>query len=353
MTWRDINCEQLNRLREPLIVDVRSPCEHHAERIPGSVNVPLLSDAERAEVGTIYKQQGEVAARRHALLLISPKIPAIVDQVLTLRKPGQTIVVHCWRGGLRSEAVASFLSVVGIDCWRLTGGYKSWRQQVLADFSADRYQFVPVVLDGLTGAGKTDILKRLHEMRYSVLDLEALANHRGSVFGGMGLGRQPTQKNFDAALWQELRRFSKEPVFMEAESRKVGRLSLPDCIYNRIASGRKILVTAGLEARSRRIVEDYARFMGEELEHDTGSLLRPLKQRLGAKRIQEIEELARAGDVASAVKLLLTEYYDPLYQRQIQRNSPFELEVSGDDAMEAARTIARWAESLASSPALS
>src|SRR5688572_14839610 len=115
MTWRDLSPEQLNNLKDPLIIDVRSPVEHEAEHIPGCVNDPLLSDDERAIIGTIYKNEGEVTARRRALIFISPKIPQIVDDILIRRKSGQPVVVHCWRGGLRSEAVASFLSVVGID----------------------------------------------------------------------------------------------------------------------------------------------------------------------------------------------------------------------------------------------
>lgn len=353
MTWREISAAELNRLRGPLIIDVRSPCEHDAERIPGSCNVPLLSDAERADVGTIYKQQGGVAARRHAIARISPKIPGIIDAVLGLRRAGQPVVVHCWRGGLRSECVASFLSVVGVDCWRLTGGYKAWRQQVLSDFAADRYEFLPVVLDGLTGTGKTEILGHLARLGRAVLDLEKLACHRGSVFGGIGLGQQPTQKNFDAELWLALGKFGKEPVFLEAESRKVGRLSLPDCVYRRIQSGVKILVTGSLEARARRIVEDYTQAVDKSSENDALQLLHCLKERLGTRRVQEIEDLARAGALTEAVTILLTEYYDPLYRRQIERNSPFALEICGDDAGSAARTIEAWISHRVLQPSLS
>ncbi len=353
MSWREISPEQLNRLRAPLLVDVRSPCEHVAESIPGSVNVPLLSDEERAEVGTIYKNEGEVIARRHALRLISPKIPDLIDQILELRGPGQQMVVHCWRGGLRSEAVASFLSVIGIDCWRLTGGYKAWRQQVLADFATGPHEFIPIVLDGFTGVGKTEILAELARLGHSVLNLESLANHRGSVFGGMGLGIQPTQKNFDADLWLQLRKFGKEPVFLEAESRKVGRLSVPDCVFDRIASGHKVLVAGTLQARSQRIVSDYARAMHEAGEADAVRLLHTLKERLGAKRVTEIEEIARSGDLVGAVEILLVEYYDPLYARQIQRRRPFQLEVNGDDVPTAAHAIAQWAEHLVTEPTVS
>src|ERR1700733_13478917 len=196
MTWREINVERLLSLKDALVIDVRSPCEHAAERIPDSTNVPLLSDQERKTVGTVYAEQGEVAARILALRLISPKIPEIVDQILALRVSGSSIVVHCWRGGLRSEAVASFLTVVGVDCWRLTGGYKAWRKHVINDFARDEYQFMPVILHGRTGTGKTAILKQLQDCRLHVLDLEALCHHRGSAFGALGLAEQPTQKNF-------------------------------------------------------------------------------------------------------------------------------------------------------------
>ncbi len=343
MTWRELTADQLNNLKDPLLVDVRAPCEHRDERIIGSVNVPLLSDAERAEVGKIYAWQGEVAARRHALKIIAPKIPEIVETISGLRKQGQPLVIHCWRGGLRSEAVASFLSVVGIDCFRLTGGYKAWRRQLLADFQKGAYRFQPIIIHGLTGVGKTDILRGLKEAGKSVLDLEALANHRGSVFGGLGLGAQPTQKNFDAALWQALREFGEEPVFLEAESRKVGRISLPDFVVDKIERGQGVLVTGTLEVRARRIVDDYALALDERGRAEAFQALLCLKERLGARRIQELQDMYAGGQIIELVKILLVEHYDPLYMRQIERARPFALEVNGDDVKSAIKTLEEWA----------
>lgn len=353
MTWRELTACQLNDMRQLLIIDVRSPCEHAQERIPGSTNVPLLSDAERAEVGTIYAEQGELVARRQALKIIAPKIPAIVDEIANLRQSGQPLVIHCWRGGLRSEAVASFLSVVGLDCFRLTGGYKAWRKEMLSDFQANSYTFTAVILHGLTGVGKTDILRELSARGQSVLDLEAIANHRGSVFGGMGLGDQLTQKNFDGELWQALRRLGNEPVLMEAESRKIGRIALPDCVYERIQAGPKILVTGSLEARAQRIFDDYAHVLDEAARANAVESLMCLKERLGAKRVQEIQEMFCSGHLHEAVKILLIEYYDPLYYRQIERARPFDLEVSGDDVDRAARDILSWLQAQAQTPSIS
>jgi tRNA 2-selenouridine synthase len=340
MTWRELSVPQLINLKNVLVIDVRSPGEHEIERIPDSKNVPLLSDLERAEVGTIYKQQGEMVARRHALKLISPKIPSLVEGIVAQRQHGQALVVYCWRGGLRSESVCSVLSIAGIDCFRLTGGYKAWRGQVLKDFADDAYPFDPIVLVGLTGTGKTEILQALASKGLAVLDLEALANHRGSVFGGLGLGDQPTQKNFDAQLWLKLRQLQNATTFLEGESRKIGRLALPDCVFNRIENGKHVLITGSVARRSRRIADDYLAHNPEKETQKALQLLDHLKERLGTKVVTQLKADLSEGRVLQAVETLLVEYYDPLYRRQIERCAPFLTEVDGDDVAVAADKLA-------------
>lgn len=348
MTWREISPEKLNSLKEPIVVDVRSPCEHESERIPDSINIPLLSNEERASIGTIYAHKGEAIARREALRVIAPQIPAIVDQILALRTPGRALVVHCWRGGLRSEAVASFLSVVGIDCFRLTGGYKAWRRQIVDDLNGGSFNFRAVTLHGLTGVGKTEILKCLAERGAQVLDLEELANHRGSVFGSLGLGEQPTQKNFEAHLWKRLRTFNDAPIYLEAESRKIGRLSLPDSILKMIHEGRSVLVTGSMGARCLRIQRDYAGVLDPQtIEHAFASLSQ-IKERIGTTRAKSIKELVLDGRVSDALEEILADYYDPLYMRQIKKYEPFELTVDGDDLKSACDRILELADSWAS-----
>jgi tRNA 2-selenouridine synthase len=346
MTWRELSAERLFELKEPLVVDVRSPCEHAAEYIPGSVNIALLQDDERAVVGTIYATEGELVARREALRIVAPKIPSIVDEILSLKKPGQQLVVHCWRGGLRSETVASFLTVVGIDCWRLTGGYKAWRKCVMQDFAADKFQFVPVVLHGLTGVGKSDILRAFEKIGGQVLDLEELANHRGSVFGALGLDAQPTQKNFEAHLWLKLRSFDDRLVFLEGEGRKIGKVSLPDFLLAKIQSGRRILVTGIIEKRVERIVADYAPKLTEAVRSGALESMQLLQERLGARRTAEITEMGLSGSLSAAVEALLVEYYDPLYNRDLKRLEPYELTVSGDNVEQSAQGLLSWSESL-------
>ena len=321
-----------------MVVDVRSPCEFESENIPGAVNIPLLSNDERAHVGTIYATQGEARARRVAVDLISPKIPSIIDKIVAQKAPGRTIVIHCWRGGLRSEAVASFLSIVGIDTLRLTGGYKAWRRSVVASFESDRFQFQTMVLDGLAGAGKTDILKHLKARGISTIDLEELASHRGSVFGGLGLAAQPTQKNFEGRLWMQVKQLESQLVFLEAEGKRIGRLRVPEFLIRRIASSPRVLVTSSLDVRCRRLVNDYCRHLsGDELLNNQ-AILAPLKERLGKDYVKELSLLLARQDYTEFTSRLLRDYYDPLYSRHMMIN-PYALEVCGDKPDEAADEV--------------
>lgn len=344
MSWREISPKDFNALKNAVAIDVRSPCEHQQERITGSLSIPLLSDSERCEIGTIYKHQGEMHARRQALKLIAPKLPELIDGILQTRRHGQALVIYCWRGGLRSEAVASILSIAGVDCFRLTGGYKAWRGQVLLDFKVDAYPFQPIVLHGLTGVGKTSLLAGLQKFGHQALDLEALANHKGSVFGGLGLSGQPTQKNFEGALWTKLKELDPmKPVFIEAESRKIGKLSLPNCVYSRIQTGPAVLVRSSVKDRARRITADYAQSWDNDKAQLARSLalLQQLKERLGNRRLKEVTELVQIGRLQDAVEIMLVDYYDPLYNRDLDQ-ATFELTVSMDDVDTALVDIDNW-----------
>jgi tRNA 2-selenouridine synthase len=341
MTWREIEADKLDSLRKPIVIDVRSPGEFAAERIPGAINIPLLDDAERATIGTVYAVEGEVVARRRALAVISPKIPSIVDNIVALKTRDSALVVHCWRGGLRSEAVVSFLTIVGIDCWRLRGGYKAWRRMVLDDFARMAQNFQFIVLQGRTGSGKTDLLAALRERGQPVLDLEDLSNHRGSIFGALGLDEQPTQKNFEGLLWSQLKDLKEGCLFVEAESRKVGSIALPDFILEGIQHGRKILVFGSLSARVERIAASYAGNMSAELVQEVADLISApaMIARLGKEKSFQLAALVRKQDVEAAVSMLLQDYYDPLYDRHISKCEPFDCTVCSDSIEDAVEEI--------------
>lgn len=344
MTWRSLTVEQFNNLKNKVVIDVRSPCEHEKENIPGAINVPLLSDEERVIVGTIYAQQGEAVARRHAVGIISPKIPELVDRIIEMKKSGHALIVHCWRGGLRSEAVVSFLSVVGVDSFRLTGGYKAWRQSVVSDFEADKYAFKTIVLSGLTGAGKTDVLKELEKLGEQVVDLENLANHRGSVFGGVGLSEQPSQKNFEGRLWQLLKEVEKEFLFLEAESRKIGKVAVPSFMLERIKTSPRVLIESSVEGRCTRIMKEYVENMDKEKTLQVIQSSPHLKERLGRQRVLDLIQLFNDEKYRELIEILLIEYYDPLYGRHTSAENA-DLVVNGDNPETAAREITSWCQS--------
>jgi tRNA 2-selenouridine synthase len=335
MVWRELSPRDLYDLRNPLIIDVRSPCEFEEERIPEAINFPLLSNEERAQIGFLYKNQGELYARRYALKFIAPKIPDIVDQILALREHGNSVVIHCWRGGLRSEAVASVLSIAGIPCLRLTGGYKAWRRMIVDDLTRDAYPFDPIVLYGNTGSGKTDILEELQRQGAQILDLELLANHRGSTFGSIGKGKQPSQKNFEAALWSELRRFDRsQTVFLEAESRKIGKIALPNLILEKIKKGHAVLVEGSMDKRIERILSTYWDCQNADATSaldEAFQLLEFIKVRIGKKRCDDIRSLAAQGKLSDVVEILLSEYYDPLYRESTKHQQNYLVTVSGDN----------------------
>jgi tRNA 2-selenouridine synthase len=349
LTWREITCNDTAQLERALFVDVRSPCEHEEASIPGSVNVPLLSNEERSIVGTIYKVEGERVARQQALRLISRRVPELLDEILALQnKRGQPLIIYCWRGGLRSEAVASLLNIAGINCFRLTGGFKAWRQVVIKDLNCKEHKFKPVILHGLTGVGKTDILHALFKLGMEVLDLELIANHRGSVFGGLGKNAQPSQKQFEGLLWKQLSEMKAGHLFIEAESRRIGKLTLPDLVYREmIFSGSNILVTGTLAQRVARISADY---LGENIDPALALksmvLMEPLKEKMGAKKLNELKDLVQQEKIEEAIRVALTDYYDPLYQKHLSRLSPFALEVSGDDPEAAAEQLLKFAKDL-------
>lgn len=341
MTWKELPISKFNSIASKVVVDVRAPIEFEKERIPGSVNVPLLENDEREKVGIIYKQEGEFRARQEALDIVACKIPRIVQSIVDLKQPNHTLVVNCWRGGMRSEAVVSFLSLMGVDCWRLQGGYKAFRRSVLDRFEKDDYKFKVVVLNGLTGVGKTDVLAELEKLEFGILDLERFANHRGSVFGGLGMGSQPSQKDFDSLIWQELNQKHDDFLFVEAESRKIGNVTVPTFLLERIKNGPRIILEADLEARVSRIERDYPLYENRESIVKLLDTAVTFKERLGSKKVKQLSDLLLNGEVSQFIENILIDYYDPLYKRHID-NSPSQYSVSANNPAEAACKIKEW-----------
>jgi tRNA 2-selenouridine synthase len=304
------------------IIDARSESEHAEDRLPGAVNWPVLNDAQRAEIGTEYKQASPFEARKRGAVMVARNIASHIENHAAALPRSWRPLVYCWRGGQRSGALSLVLGEIGFQVNVLDGGYREFRRAVLADLETQPAQFRFRVLCGRTGSAKSRLLQTLAEQGAQVLDLEGLACHRGSVLGPEPGRPQPSQKAFETSLWQALRGFSPErPVFVEGESRTIGRLRLPEQVLDAVRNAACLQVQMPLAARVQFLPQDYAHFV-----NDTESFcarLAALRELRGAAVVEAWQAGARsgqAGQLAGVVQELLTLHYDPVYERSMQRN---------------------------------
>lgn len=318
---------------------MRSPKEFADGSIPGAINIPLFSDAERAEIGTIYCHDSPDNAKMRGLSLVAPKLPAMVAKIKRLTESRRPVVVYCWRGGMRSKSITSVLELMDIEAYQLEGGYKAFRHYVLDRLSSFPFKPIVYVLCGSTGVGKTAVLRKLQARGLPVLDLERLANHRGSIFGPIGLGRPQTSKNFDALLLQELERLNQSDyLLVECESKRIGNSYLPDFLLQAIKKGPKILLYTDIETRVGRLLEEYLPASGRDLTpfHEA---IAGLQHKLGKKKVAALQRQLAEGQCHDVVKELLTAYYDPLYKYERIDPSAYILMVDATDLNQAVETI--------------
>ena len=332
----EINIEELRALDHPILVDVRSEGEFAEATIPGSVNLPLFNNAERVEVGTTYTQATPSLARELGLRIVSPKLPDIVKKVEELSKKGP-LVLFCWRGGMRSKSLAAVVDLMGVSIYRLQGGYKAYRTQVL-EFFEHKLPFQVVVLRGNTGVGKTEFLIKLRAEGYPAIDLEKLANNRGSVFGAMGLGSPPSQKKFEGLLYEELEALGKFPyIIVECESKRIGRVTLPTSFFTAMQEGIQILHYDSLENRVQRLLEEYTAVPNALQE--IGTALERLIKTLGHVKVQELRTLLSEGCLDVFTERLLVEYYDKLYAYPNEPSSDYAFYLNYEEPAKALREL--------------
>lgn len=320
------------------VVDVRSPGEFAKGAVAGAVNLPLFSDGERSEIGTLYKMLGKEKAIHRGLDLFGARLSDYVASFEPFRE--DTLLVYCARGGMRSSAVTGLLTAFGFDARQLPGGYKGFRNHLLSVFE---HGLPPrlIVIHGQTGTGKTRILNRLP----NALDLEDCAQHRSSVFGAINLAPR-TQQHFDAHLLAALGRLDHgSPVWVEGESRKIGDVTMPESLRAAMGQADCVLVTGSLEVRVGRIVEEYGG-TGGELHGQLEEALRSLTAALGHDRVEEMISRVRGNEFHPVVETLLVDYYDPKY-RHSMRDYQYTLTVSSDDLDEAAAVLKGFSDSIA------
>lgn len=298
------------------IIDVRSPQEFAEDHIPGAINLPVLDDAERAEVGRIYKQDSPFRARKVGAALVAANAARHLQGVLADRPGGWRPLVYCWRGGQRSGSFASILSQIGWRVELVSGGYKAYRGLVVDALYGADFPCPVVLLDGNTGSAKTALLHLLAARGVQVLDLEGLANHRGSLFGAMGA--QPSQKAFEGALAAAMSRLDPTRlVVVEAESSKVGNCRLPPGLWKAMASARRLEVVAPREARAQYLVTAYA-----DMVEDPARLcgvIEKLRPYHAAEQIDLWQTMAAQGQFEDLAASLMAEHYDPRYAKHRAR----------------------------------
>jgi tRNA 2-selenouridine synthase len=322
------------RMREPFVIepdealsgldsfdrifDARSPSEFAEDHLPGAINTPVLNDDERAMVG-LANAASPFEARRIGAALVARNIASMLDSRLADLAPDASVLVYCWRGGNRSGALATVLARVGWKTAVLRGGYRGYRRQILMDLAGFPARLRLHVLAGRTGTGKSLILDRLAHLGAQVLDLERLANHRGSVLGLMPDASQPSQKRFESLLWNSLRRFEpSSPVFVESESRRIGRCHLPDALIERMRSAPCTLVDMPMPSRARLLLDEY-----RHLTEDADLLAEKLDRLVplhGRETISAWQVMAGDGRWEEFVTTLLTRHYDPAYDRSLKTN---------------------------------
>ncbi|MFW5808099.1 MAG: tRNA 2-selenouridine(34) synthase MnmH [Spirochaetota bacterium] len=296
------------------VIDVRSPGEYAEGHIPGAHNVPLFDNDERAEVGTLYKHQGRRPAILRGLEIAGGKLAWYVRETLKI-SPDEDVLVHCWRGGMRSSSFAWFLESADVKARVLEGGYKAYRHFIRSSFAAAKRI---VILSGMTGTGKTEILKRLAERGEQVVDLEGLANHKGSAFGAIGQDEQPTTEQFEnntAALWLTLD--VSRRIWIEDESLKIGRCVINDVLYGMMRQAPVIAIDIPLARRIERLVNEYCIIPPEALV----SVVYRIQRRLGDVRTKQTIESLQSGDYRRAIEVLL-DYYDRAYRHGRSRRDP-------------------------------
>lgn len=301
------------------IIDARSPGEYALDHLPGAVNFPVLDDEQRIQIGTIYKQIGAFEAKKLGAALVSRNIGQHLENAWQDKGKHWRPLIYCWRGGNRSGALAHVLAKVGWQVTMLDGGYKSYRQYVNDSLPQLAQALTINVICGTTGSGKSRLLQCLAAQGAQVLDLEELAKHRGSVLGHLPSDVQPSQKAFESAVWQQLRTFSPHrPVFIEAESKKVGNLRVPEVLMERMRTSPCIIVELALPARVQLLLADYAHFISNPQK--LIQQLEFLRAQHSSEQILRWQTLVLQQDFPTLVQQLLEDHYDPAYLRSMARN---------------------------------
>ena len=299
------------------VIDVRSPLEFEDDRIPGSINLPVLSNAEREMIGTMYKQKSKFEAKKLGASIVSKNISDHLKDYLYNKNRDWLPLIYCWRGGQRSYALATILDQIGWKVEVVDGGYKSFRKHVSEFLNNNIENYFLILITGNTGTAKTKMLNLIEERNGQTIDLESLANHKGSVFGSQGQ-KQPSQKLFETLIYDKVKNLKTgEPIFVEAESNKIGNLHIPKEFWKLMKSSPQIEISATVEQRAQFLVEEYS-----EITSDLDLLekqITSLSTIAGPKLVENWLQMAKNKEFIELAKQLIEKHYDPRYKRGLLR----------------------------------
>lgn len=308
----------LQHRSDTILIDVRSPYEYERGHIPGAISLPLFSNEERQQVGTLYKQKGRELAVEKGLEFVTAKVMGMLGAIKTIA-PEKRILVYCWRGGMRSGSIAWMLDLYGFHVSVLQGGYKAYRH-----YQEHCYQHAKpfIVLGGYTGSGKTEILRAIQNKGHQFIDLEAIANHRGSAFGAIGMPEQPNSEHFTNLLFDAyLKLDSNRPIWIEDESKAIGRVHLTETFYDLLKNSPMLMLQIPREERSRMLQEIY-RFISAE---DVKEVIEKIAKRMGGQNVNEALQALEIDDRPTVIDHLLR-YYDKAYTHSMDRHKrPIEI----------------------------
>ena len=324
-----IKIEEGLKLDNKIFIDVRSPAEYEEATIPGAINVPLLEDQERTAVGTVYRNESIEKAKQLGISFASHKLPEIFKLINQFHTENRIVIIFCWRGGMRSKSVCSFLNSLNLSrVYQLVGGYKAYRKFVVEYLENKPKFFRFLMLHGLTGVGKTHILEELKRMGESILNLENLANNSGSVFGNiLFCEKSPSQKQFESYIFNELYHAKRKTIFVESESKRIGNVQIPEPLFEKMMNGYHILIKTDIENRIRIIKKDY---VNSNQDEKIIAAIGHLRKKVGHQLVEELILKIKNKVYDPVIRTLIDIYYDPLYKYSINKYEKYDLTVDYD-----------------------